>query len=157
MRKLFTPGCMRSQWLEVLSCQEVIELPKSVVSVPVLMQETLDKIEKATEDAFRSEGLQESLRLIVAFGNRLNLSSSLPEGTKPNPLQLMRFRKRMVQVFDLDCLERVLGTRVYLDEGAKMSHFLVALCALLLCCKWPLYMNCCCVWSQLPSAVLVTL
>ena len=65
----------------------------------------------------------------MSIGNRLNLHSLLPDGVEPNPLQLLRFRKRAVGAIDLECLERVLGTRGHLEEGAKMSHFMVALCA----------------------------
>lgn len=94
-----------------------------------MLQEMLDKVEKATADAFSSDSLHESLRLLVAIGNRLNLHSLVPDGSEPNPMQLMRFRKRAVQAIDLECLERVLGTRGHLDAGAKMSHFMVALYA----------------------------
>lgn len=94
-----------------------------------MLQGVLDKVERATDDAFTSDSLQETLRLIVSIGNRLNLHSLLPDGVEPNPLQLSRFRKRAVGAIDLECLERVLGTRGHLEEGAKMSHFMVALCA----------------------------
>jgi hypothetical protein len=93
------------------------------------MQETLEAVEVATEQAFVCEHLHESLRTIVAIGNRLNLHSLLPHGTEPNALQLARFRKRAAHAFELRTLERVLGTRLFLDEAAKLSHFLVALCA----------------------------
>lgn len=94
-----------------------------------MLQENLDVVEKAIEDAFGSVSLQESLRLIVAIGNRLNLHSLLLGDSAPSAFQLMRFRKKAAAAIDLNCLERVLGTRGHLDVGAKMSHFMVALCA----------------------------
>jgi hypothetical protein len=95
----------------------------------MIVQKLLDSVEKAMDDLFESEGLQECLRLIVAIRNRVTLHSLLPEGAELNPLQSMKFKAKAAVAFNFDSLERVLGTRCLLEVGAKVSHFLVALYA----------------------------
>ena len=97
-----------------------------------MLQELLECLACATRELRASERLHELLHLLRYAGNRLNMQGSLDCGTPHTADTVRAVMARYATALKLnDKLLQVLDTKTYHENGSKLVHFLVAMCAVL--------------------------